>query len=177
MRAPHTPVALSTTLTTLVTITLLTLLAGCSGPSTAAAPAIAIRDPYVKAAFKEGPMPMSAIFGVLTNASDQPVTLVRGTSDAANTVELRETVMRNGSVEMQQREGGFVVPPRGELALEPGGLHVMLIGLRRDIRAGEPVSATLTTADGEQLTIEAEGRDVSDANESSNPGDATGDGW
>ena len=163
-----------TTLTALVAVTLLTLLAGCGGqtPATNSAPApvgLTLRDSYVKAAPQDGEMPMSAIFGVLTNSSDRDITLVRGTSDVASSVELHEMAMEGGAVKMREREGGFVVPAGGELALEPGGLHVMLIGLTRDIRAGDTVTATLTTADGQDVTIEAVGRDLPNANESYAP--------
>lgn len=164
-----------TTLTALVAVALLTLLAGCGGQTPATndgAPApigLTLRDSYVKAVPEDGEMPMSAIFGVLANTSDRDITLVRGTSDVAGTVELHEMAIEDGKMKMQPREGGFVVPAGGELALEPGGLHVMLIGLTRDIKAGDTVTATLTTADGQDLTVEAVGRDLPNANESYAP--------
>lgn len=175
--------ALRTTLTALVAVTLLTLLAGCGGQTPATngteqpAPiGLTLSDSYVKAVPKDGEMPMSAIFGVLVNSSDRDITLVRGTSDVAGTVELHEMAMEGGGMKMRPRDGGFVVPAGGELALEPGGLHVMLIGLTRDIKAGDTVSATLTTADGQDVTVEAVGRDLPNANESYAP-DMSNQSW
>lgn len=169
-----------TTLTALVAVTLLILLAGCSGQTpatTAPAPVgLTLRDSYVKAVPKDGEMPMSAIFGVLTNSSDRDITLVRGASDVAGSVELHEMAMEGGAMKMRERKGGFVVPAGSELTLEPGGLHVMLIGLTRDIKAGDTVSATLTTADGQDVTVDAVGRDLPNANESYAPEMSSGDG-
>jgi copper(I)-binding protein len=164
----------SRAVTAVVAAVLLVLLAGCGGAAPAAssspsAGGLTIRDSYVKAAPKSGSMPMSAIFGVLTNPTGRDITVVSGASDAASTVELHEMVMAGGKMKMQPRDGGFVVPANGELALEPGGLHLMLIGLTRDIRAGETVSATLTTADGRTVAVQAVGRDLPNANESYAP--------
>lgn len=155
---------------------------GCAAPATPASPAassasaaastaaaLTLTDGYVKAAGKSGDMAMSAIFGTLTNSSSSPITVVSGTCDAAMTVELHEVVMKDGSMKMQQREGGFVVPANGTLELGPGGLHIMLIGLTRDIKAGDPVTAELTLSDGQQVTVSAVGRDLPNANESYAP--------
>lgn len=183
---PHTQLRQATALRAsgaLLLVALLVLLAGCgsgsttspaeSGSSTtrAGSAGLTISDTYVKSAAKEGDMAMSAIFGVLSNPSDRDITLVSGSSEAASTVELHEMVMQGGAMKMQPRQGGFVVPAGSTLPLEPGGLHVMLIGLTRDIEAGDTVSATLTTSDGQNLDITAVGRDLANANESYAPAD------
>ena len=97
---------------------------GCAAPATPASPAassasaaastaaaLTLTDGYVKAAGKSGDMAMSAIFGTLTNSSSSPITVVSGTCDAAMTVELHEVVMKDGSMKMQQREGGLWCRP------------------------------------------------------------------
>lgn len=156
---------------------------GCAAPATPASPAassasaaastaaaLTLTDGYVKAAGKSGDMAMSAIFGTLTNSSSSPITVVSGTSGhPCSAVELHEVVMKDGSMKMQQREGGFVVPANGTLELGPGGLHIMLIGLTRDIKAGDPVTAELTLSDGQKVTVSAVGRDLPNANESYAP--------
>lgn len=130
---------------------------------------VSFSDTYVKSAAKGGEMAMSAVFGVLDNSSDQDVTLVSATSDAATTVEMHEMVMKDGAMKMQPKEGGFVVPAGKSTTLEPGGLHIMLIGLTRDIRAGDTVTTELTFSDGTQLSVDAIGRDLPNANESYEP--------
>lgn len=159
-------------------ITAITLVAaaGCSSATDAAAPApapttttVTLDDGYVKAATKDGDMAMSAIFGTLANPTDTEVTLVKATSDAAMTVELHEMVMDGGEMKMQPKEGGFAVPADGSTLLEPGGLHIMLIGLTRDIKAGDTVGVELEFSDGTTVAATAVGRDMANANESYDP--------
>lgn len=168
------PATLTQALTAVAAAVVLLLVAGCgsSAPTASNPPSsagLSVSDGYVKATPKTGAMPMSAIFGVLANPTDHDITVTSGASDAATKVELHEMVMQDGKMKMQPRNGGFVVPAHGELILEPGGLHVMLIGLTRDIRAGDMVQATLTTTDGASLAVEAVGRDLPNANESYAP--------
>ena len=104
------------------------VLAGCAPTAdaepaavapTTAAENVTIADAWVKAA-DEG---MTAAFGELTNTGDTEVSVLASTSAAATMTELHETVDDgSGSMSMQEKEGGFVLPAGGTLVLEPGGL-------------------------------------------------------
>lgn len=123
--------------------------------TTSTAPALTITDPWVKSAASG----MTAAFGVLHNTSDADVTVVSGTTDAASTVELHEVAAsESGEMVMRPVEGGLVVPAGGELTLEPGGLHIMLMGLTDPVEPGEDVTLNLTTADGSELVVTAPAR-------------------
>lgn len=144
------------------------LLAGCAAPAPDAAgvaleaDSVTISDAWVKSA-QEG---MSAAFGVLTNDGDTDVTIVSASTEASPMIELHETVENeSGEMMMQQKEGGFVVPAGGALALEPGGNHIMLMGLAAPIMAGDEVTFVLTFSDGSTLEFTAPGKDFSGANE------------
>ncbi len=79
---------------------------------------------------------LSAVYMVIENTGDQPDRLLHAHCEAAETVELHQSRMENGVMKMQPVE--FVeVPPRGTVELKPGGLHVMLIGLTRDLNPGD----------------------------------------
>ena len=52
------------------------------------------------------------------------------------------------------------VPANGETVLKPGGLHVMLIGLKQDLKVGQIVPVTLTFEDGSKKKIEAPVRKI-----------------
>lgn len=163
---------------TVATLVALVGVAGCSTatePSTSAATpaaaAVSLTDGYVKAVPKDGDMAMSAIFGTITNPTDTEVTLVRATSDAATTVELHEMVMDGGAMKMRPKDGGFVVPAQGSITLDPGGLHIMLIGLTRDIKAGDSVNVELELSNGDRVAATAVGRDMANAKESYDPND------
>lgn len=142
---------------------------GSDTQSTSAA--VSLSDGYVKATPKDGDMAMSAIFGTLTNTTSSDVTLVKASSDVASTVELHEMVMDGGQMKMRPKDGGFVVPANSTAVLDPGGLHMMLIGLTRDIKAGDTVTAELEFSNGDKVTATAVGRDMANANESYDPND------
>lgn len=149
------------------------LLAGCAAPAAEAPVAVesdsvTITDAWVKSA-DEG---MSAAFGILSNDGDTDVTLVSASTEASPMVELHETVMNDsGEMIMQPKEGGFVIPAGGTFALEPGGNHIMLMGLTAPIKAGDEVTFTLTFSDGSTYTFTAPAKDFSGANENYEGGD------
>ena len=55
-------------------------------------------------------------------------------------------------------QGGVPIPAGETVEFAPGGLHVMLIGLRRDLLTGGRFSADLVFDSGEQVTVESEVR-------------------
>lgn len=155
------------------------LLTGCGQDSTTAGPsetvsasqstaALTVTDPWVKAA-EDG---MSAAFGTITNTSDQDVTIMSASTPASPMVELHETVMgSNGTMQMQEKQGGFVIPAKGKLVLEPGANHIMLMGLTKPVKAGDDISFDLKLKDGSTITFTAQGKDFVGANENYTGGD------
>lgn len=143
-------------------------LTGCASTTTPdatpvpAGDAVTIADAWVKSA-EEG---MSAAFGELSNTSDHDVTVVAATTAASDAIELHETVENeSGQMVMREIEGGFVIPAGGRLTLEPGGDHIMLMGLTAPLKAGEEVTFTLTFADDSTYGFTAPVKDYSGANE------------
>ena len=82
-------------------------------------------------------------FLTLSNAGDSPVTLLGVESDAARRVEIHRSEVVDGMMTMT-RQDGIEIAPGETLALEPGGLHVMFMGLDGDpFDLGEEIPATL----------------------------------
>ncbi len=82
----------------------------------------------------------SIVWMTIGNTSATPDRLLRAESDVAERVELHTHIMekRDGRVVMRMRPVPDIpVPSQGEARLEPGGLHVMLIGVRRPLRPGD----------------------------------------
>jgi len=77
---------------------------------------------------------------VNTGASED--TLLAMTTDAAQTAELHQSSTENGVARMRPA-GPRDIPGGQSLAVEPGGLHVMLNGLRAPLVAGSTLSLTL----------------------------------
>ena len=159
-----------------VIVASLIALTGCAAegtpaevPSVPAGEAVTIEDAWVKST-DEG---MSAAFGRLVNSGDTDVTVASAETAASTMIELHETV-ENGSGEMVMREieGGFVIPAGGEVLLEPGADHIMLMGLTGALKAGDEVAFTLTFSDDSTYEFTAPVKDYSGANENYEGGDA-----
>lgn len=135
--------------------------AGSSEPATEAA-SLEVHDAWAKAA-ESG---MTAAFAHLHNTSDRELHIVSATTPAAQRVELHEVVPgAAGAMTMQPKEGGFVVAPHGDLELQPGADHLMLMDLTSPLAVGSDVQIVATFADGSTVPITAQVRDFPGADE------------
>jgi len=121
-------------------VALILVVAGCTAvPSAGNAPAgLAISEPWVRAAATGN----SAAYMLIRNGGTAADRLVKAESDVAAAVELHEMKMEGGMMKMAPVEG-IAIPAAGQVELKPGGLHIMLIGLKRELKAGESVKLTL----------------------------------
>jgi copper(I)-binding protein len=152
---------------------LLTLIGLLSLSACANQPAIQVSDPWVRAAVVTGmamdhggstmamtdtlPMPTtggtSAAYMTLTNRG-APDVLLGVATEAAEAAELHSMEMRD-NVMLMRPVGQIELPANGQIQLRPGGLHLMLIGLRRELVAGERVKLTLTFQNAGAIEVEA----------------------
>ncbi|WP_211331432.1 copper chaperone PCu(A)C [Flaviflexus salsibiostraticola] len=139
-------------------------LAACSDEEPDAPSAeISIGDAWVKASDEA----MTSAFGTLSYDGDEPIAITSVTSTAADRVELHETVMgEDGQMIMQEMSGGFSIEAGGELLLEPGGNHLMLMGLIQPIEPGDVITFAATLDSGDTFTFEATAKEYAGANES-----------
>ncbi len=100
-----------------------------------------------------GSMAVSAAYMVLVNNGPADA-IVKAESDVAKSVELHNVIMENNVMQMRQVEA-IEVPANGQVELKPGGYHVMLIGLNRDLKEGEEVLIKLTTRSGQTIEVKA----------------------
>jgi copper(I)-binding protein len=47
-----------------------------------------------------------------------------------------------------------LVPGRGQVIFEPGGLHVMLVGLQQDLVEGDEIDLTLRFQEAGEITLQ-----------------------
>jgi copper(I)-binding protein len=120
-----------------------------------ATPAVVVGDPWVRATRGTEDPSMTAAFMTLDNAGTEDVALVAASSSVARTAELHEMAVVDGTAVMQPVAGGIpLAAGRGKL-LEPGGYHVMLMGLRDPLSPGDEVDLVLEFSDGstQELTV------------------------
>ena len=121
---------------------------------------VAVRDPYARAV--PPGQPNSAVFMSLENGSTADRALVAAESPVAKTVELHTNVNEGGVMKMR-RIDKIEVPAGQTVALKPGGLHVMLIGLKEALEPGAMVHLTLTFDNGSQSHVMAPARTIDTA--------------
>lgn len=112
--------------------------------------AVNILSSYVRAV-PPGQM-NSAAFMQIENGSEQSRQLAAANSEVAETVELHTHTNVDGVMQMRQVPH-IAIPPKETVVLEPGGLHVMLIGLKQNLVAGERIEVELVYGDGSRETI------------------------
>ena len=91
----------------------------------------------------------------ITNAGVNDDVLIAARTEAARTIEIHETRIEDDIARMIELEEGLPIPAGETVMLEPGGAHVMLIGLPQDLLPNETVSLTLVFASGAELTVDA----------------------
>ncbi|WPB83192.1 copper chaperone PCu(A)C [Sediminicoccus rosea] len=92
-------------------------------------------------------------FLVIRNTGATPDRLVSASSPAAGRMELH-THVRDGDVMRMRPVNDIPVPANGEVSLQPGGLHLMLIGLTQPMNAGQTIPVTLRFERAGEVTIQ-----------------------
>jgi len=98
-----------------------------------------------------------AAYLLLVNDSSTADRLLRAESDVAKAVELHLSEMKNDIMTMRPVEA-IDLPAGGQVELKPGGLHIMLIGLARQLEVGDQVTLTLVFEKAGPLVVQAEVR-------------------
>lgn len=102
--------------------------------------ALAITDAWASAT--PGGARVAGAYITIANTSDSDDRLVSASSSRAERVEIHETVVENDIARMR-RIDSLVVPAHGALAMAPGGMHVMFVGISAPFAAGEAADVTL----------------------------------
>jgi hypothetical protein len=98
-------------------------------------------------------------FMVIKNADDKDHKVVKADSPAAKVVELHTHTNEGGVMKMRPVKD-IDVKAKGEAVLKPGSLHVMMIGLKQDLKEGDSVPITLHFEDGSSKELKAPVRKI-----------------
>ena len=114
-----------------------------------AAPGIEVSHPWARPAIQGN---NAAIYFLLQNHSASADEMTGVTSDVAEAVEMHESRMEGDVMQMQQM---LSVPIKGKASVEfaPGGLHIMLIDLKQELKVGDEFQVTLQFRDHDDITL------------------------
>ncbi|SIS59815.1 copper chaperone PCu(A)C [Neptunomonas antarctica] len=118
---------------------------------------VIIESAYVRAV-PPGQM-NSAAFMQLKNKGEHEITLTKASSDVAKNVELHTHINDNGIMRMR-KINDIKVPAGKIISLQPGGMHIMLIGLTRNLNIGDNIGLSLEFSDGTQQSLEIPVKDI-----------------
>ncbi len=84
----------------------------------------------------------TAVYMEITNSGSQDYEVIGIESDIAKMTMLHKTVIENGVSQMVHIDH-LVVPANETIKLEPKGLHIMLIGLKKDLKIDDSFEVKL----------------------------------
>jgi periplasmic copper chaperone A len=126
----------------------------------AVASGCALAQTTVKEAWVRGTVPQQQASGLFAEiTSTKGGRLVAVSSPVAAVVEIHEMAMEGNVMRMRALPEGLALPAGKTVTLRPGGYHVMLMGLKQQLKAGEKIPFTLTVEEAdktrETINIEA----------------------
>ena len=105
-------------------------------------------DLVIRSAWARATAPGQESGGVFltVRGGSAPDRLTGGSTDVAGTVEIH-TMRMDGAVMRMRRQKTADIPAGDTLALAPGGTHLMLVGLKAPLAAGQSFDLALDFAD------------------------------
>lgn len=130
----------------------LLMLAACDrGPAPEALAVVATSD----ALCRPTPNGRDATGCYLTLTASRDDRLVSVSSPLAGEGQIHEMKVADGMMSMAELKDGLPLPAGESVSLRPGGNHIMLIGLKQPLVAGDQVSLTLTFEHAPTMGIRA----------------------
>lgn len=126
-------------------------LTGCGSDPSGAVTSLAVSD-------ARSPVPanpdVAAVYLDIGDPGDADDRLVAARTDVAERVELHESVVDDdGTARMEEQPDGIAVPAGKGASLEPGGLHLMLLG-PEELSEGDTFDLTLEFDRSGERTVE-----------------------
>lgn len=91
----------------------------------------------------------------LTLTASRDDTLMTAQSPASALAQVHESSMENNMMVMYEAKAGLPLPAGQAVSLAPGGNHIMLLGVKAPLAAGDTVPLTLTFASAAPVEVEA----------------------
>ncbi len=129
-------------------LVILLFASACASPTE-----LSIEDPWARAGFQGD---NSAVYLEIINSTDQGDGLIGASSDVAIMTQIHLSKMdAEGTMTMEQQDL-VGIPANDVVELAPGGLHVMLMNLVKDLNVGDTFELTLEFQRAGDITVEVE---------------------
>ena len=98
----------------------------------------------------------SAVYLIINNQTNQGDGLIGANSDVAGGTEIHLSKMDAAGTMTMERQDLVIIPAKDSIELAPGGLHIMLVILGKDLSVGDTFPVTLEFQRAGDITIEVE---------------------
>ena len=119
----------------------LAVLGQAAGAEDYAAGSLQIGNPWTRATPRGANV--AGAYLTITNKGSAADRLVGGSTEVAARFEMHNQVVEKGVAKMRPMGNGIEIKPGATVEFKPGGLHVMLVGLKEPLRQGQRVKGTL----------------------------------
>ena len=125
------------------------LLSACA-PSSGA---LTVNETWARPAFKGD---NGAVYFVIENGTDVDNALVSASTEIASNAEAHMSMMNDQGVASMQMQEAVQVPADDSVTFKPGGLHIMLVDLKQDLKVGDTFMLTLQFEKAGKITVQVE---------------------
>ena len=88
------------------------------------------------------------------NTGTEPDRLISASSPVAGAVQVHEMKMEGNVMRMRELDGPLEIKPGETVTLAPGGLHLMMMGLKAPLKQGEKIPLTLVFEKAGKIDVE-----------------------
>lgn len=142
---------------------LLVMLAGTLLGACVTSNEMVAREYWARAASKDG---NTAAYMTLQNHTAVDDELIRASSDSARAVEIHESRLGDDGVMQMIPQNSVSIAADTEVEFKPGGLHIMLIGLKQDLAAGQEITVVLHFKKHGDINLTVPVKDAADTGDS-----------
>lgn len=96
----------------------------------------------------------SAAYFVIENGTASADTLLSVSTEIAEVAEAHMSMLDANGVMSMQMQDAVSIPARETVEFKPGGLHVMFINLKQDLKTGDTFTLTLNFKETGRIVIE-----------------------
>ncbi len=102
----------------------------------------------------------SALYFVIENRGNKIDTLIGAQSKVAEETEVHESFKKDNDRMGMRPAGKIAIKPKSEFEFKPGGFHVMLLGVLKDLNIGDKIEAVLLFKYAGKIKVKAEVLDM-----------------
>lgn len=96
----------------------------------------------------------SAAYMVIENKGSASDKLLSASGDVADMIQVHQTKEKDGMMVMEEVAGGLEIPANGSVELRPASYHIMLMGVKRELKPGDTFKLTLTFQSGKTIPVD-----------------------